>query len=180
MHQYDLILKNEKLKSYNVVGWIVVFIHIVILVFLAFFSDEKRLQVAGIAGLVMFGLAFLLKYLFRKTPYSFSIRIFLLICTITWISAEYYWIAAIPFVLELLYTVSTRPKLARFSETGIIYPSFPSRKMRWQELNQTILKDGLLTIDMKNNKLFQQMIDESQSKVDENKFNEFCREQLKK
>lgn len=180
MPQYDLILKNEKLKTYNVVGWIVVFIHIVILVFLAFFSDENRLQVAGIAGLVMLGLAFLLMYLFRKTPYSFSVRIFLLICTITWISAESYWIAALTFLMELLYTISTRPKLARFSETEIIYPSFPAKKIGWKELNQTILKDGLLTIDMKNNKLFQQMIDESQSKVDENKFNEFCREQLNK
>lgn len=180
MPRYDLILKNEKLRTYNVVGWIVVFIHIVIFVFLAFFSDEKRLQFGGIAGLVMIGLAFLLMYFFRNTPYSFSVRIFLLICTIAWISAEYYWIAAVIFVMELLYTVSTRPKLARFSETEIIYPSFPNRKISWKELNQTILKDGLLTIDMKNNKLFQQMIDESQSKVDENKFNEFCREQLKK
>ena len=45
----------------------------------------------------------------------------------------------------------------------------------WNEFSNIILKDGLLTLDFKNNKLIQVAIDEEKMTVDENEFNEFCR-----
>jgi len=41
------------------------------------------------------------------------------------------------------------------------------------------LKDGLLTIDFKDNKLFQKEIEEQVSPVLDSEFNEFCRSKLK-
>jgi hypothetical protein len=40
------------------------------------------------------------------------------------------------------------------------------------------MKDGVLTIDFKNNKIIQQSIDEARSSVNEKEFNEFCQKQL--
>lgn len=44
----------------------------------------------------------------------------------------------------------------------------------WSEFNNIILKDNLLTLDFKNNKLLQLNINESETTVDENSFNTFC------
>ena len=43
-----------------------------------------------------------------------------------------------------------------------------------------MLKDGLLTIDSKDNKVIQQLIDEEKTKIDEKEFNDFCKDQLRK
>ena len=59
----------------------------------------------------------------------------------------------------------------------IIYPSFPKRIIHWKELSNVILKDGLLTIDFKNNKIIQQSIMYA-DRVNEKEFNEFCKKQL--
>ena len=44
----------------------------------------------------------------------------------------------------------------------------------WLEFNNIILKDNLLTLDFKSNKLLQLSINESESTVDEYNFNIFC------
>jgi hypothetical protein len=59
----------------------------------------------------------------------------------------------------------------------IIYPSFPKRTIEWKELNNVILKDAVLTIDLKNNKVFQNEVVSAASEID---FNEFCGEQIQK
>ncbi|MGC4034655.1 MAG: hypothetical protein QM764_01750 [Chitinophagaceae bacterium] len=45
-------------------------------------------------------------------------------------------------------------------------------------MSNAILKDGILTIDFKNNKIIQAEIDEEYAVVNEKEFNEFCKRQL--
>jgi hypothetical protein len=46
-------------------------------------------------------------------------------------------------------------------------------------LNNAILKDGILTIDFKNNRVLQAEIEDRMNDVNEVEFNDFCRQQLK-
>jgi hypothetical protein len=80
-------------------------------------------------------------------------------------------------MLFYLYNLSKRKLKVSFANQ-IIYPSFPTRIIQWNELNNVILKDGLLTIDFKNNKIIQQLIKHSNA-INEKEFNEFCKQQLK-
>jgi hypothetical protein len=82
--------------------------------------------------------------------------------------------------LVMLYYIAKRILRVVFWESEIIYPAWPVRKISWKELNNVILKDSILTIDLKNNKLIQQSIDEIKTSVNEKEFNEFCRQQLNK
>ena len=66
------------------------------------------------------------------------------------------------------------------SENKIDYPSFPRKVIEWNEITNLVLKDGLVTIDFKNNKLIQQLIDEKKMTIDEKEFNDFCKQQLNK
>lgn len=62
------------------------------------------------------------------------------------------------------------------NETGIASKSiFVNTKYLWNEFNNVVIKDGLLTFDFKNNRVKYIAIEEV---LDEIKFNEYCRKQL--
>ena len=93
---------------------------------------------------------------------------------IAWIKWEIYWMAILVIIAYILYILSRRPLTVSVTEEHIHYPSFPSRTIEWKDLSQVIMKDGLLTIDFRNNKMIQQMTENVSSK-EEQEFNEFCR-----
>lgn len=90
------------------------------------------------------------------------------------------WAFVANILLWFLYTVSRRKLAITVSDDGVSYPSFPKKELGWSELNNVILKDDLLTIDCKNNKLYQQLIKDSEQYAEEKEFNDFCRNQLNK
>lgn len=69
---------------------------------------------------------------------------------------------------------------AAFDKEEIVFNSFPQKKYLWEDVANAILKDNILTIDLKNNKLIQKEIDAEISEADEKDFNEFCKKQLNK
>ena len=52
------------------------------------------------------------------------------------------------------------------------------KKYSWKDIDNVVLKDGLLTIDFKNNKLFQKEIDGEDKEADEEEFNNWVRGKL--
>jgi len=70
------------------------------------------------------------------------------------------------------------PEEIGFAEDGITINTFSKKYYPWSLINNVVLKDGLLTIDYKDNKLFQKEIEEKISPVLESEFNEFCRSKL--
>ena len=95
-----------------------------------------------------------------------------------WISIENYWVAGITFLFGFLSAMNNRKFTVFFSTAQIDYPSVPKKEIKWTELNTVMLKDNLLTIDFKSNRLIQQSIDENLNIVNEKEFNDFCRQQL--
>jgi len=66
-----------------------------------------------------------------------------------------------------------------FSDEEILRNTLIKKKYRWSDLNNVILKDGLLTIDFKNNKLFQkEALDEEEMDAAEAEFNAYCQQRL--
>lgn len=78
--------------------------------------------------------------------------------------------------------LATRPEEIGFSEKEIVFSSPFRRTLHWQELSNALIKDGILTLDRKNNKLFQAETDDDEENEDydvsEEEFNDFCRQQL--
>ena len=180
MQEFQITLKNEKAPLYNRISWLIIIINLVLLLYLGIFSKEKNIKGSNITALVLFVLLLFYYFYFRKTIWAIGIHPFLFFLMLIWIKNEYYWLAALLFVFDILSMLTTRKTIAIFSEKNISYPSFPRKIINWKELNNTVIKDDLLTIDLKNNKLIQQMIDESKTSVNEKEFNEFCRQQLNK
>ena len=87
----------------------------------------------------------------------------------------------IMLLLFILLDFNAHKKLVvDITDKKIIIPSVMQRTVDWNEVNNVILKDGLLTIDFKNNKLFQQLILNSDEDINEKEFNYFCKQQLNK
>ena len=70
------------------------------------------------------------------------------------------------------------PPEAAFDAVEISLNSFPRKIYLWPDVKNVVLKDGLLTIDLKNNTLIQKQVNDPVEKEIEDEFNEFCKEQL--
>ena len=66
-----------------------------------------------------------------------------------------------------------------FDKNGILLNSFPSKNYTWNEVINVILKDGILTVDLKNNRIIQRETEDSVSVDIEKEFNEFCSKHLR-
>ncbi|MBC7651177.1 MAG: hypothetical protein H7101_05460 [Deinococcales bacterium] len=73
--------------------------------------------------------------------------------------------------------VKVPPEVA-FDAVEIVFNSFPKKILLWPTVNNVVLKDGLLTIDLKNNTLIQKQVNDEVSPAIELEFNGFCKEQL--
>jgi hypothetical protein len=85
-------------------------------------------------------------------------------------------IAVTNLVLFLLYTASIQKIIYSFDSSHIKQKNFPWKKYHWNELSNVIIKDNLLTMDFKNNKLMQGEI--TTDEVNEMEFNAFVRKHL--
>jgi len=104
----------------------------------------------------------------------------LLVAGIFWIGMPIYaWIAILYFLLAFLEYQAKYPLEIGFKNDLVLINTLFKRKFAWTEFNNVILKDGLLTLDFKNNKLFQkEVLDDDEPDADEDEFNEYCRERL--
>ena len=174
MKSFELVLNNEKERQYRTIASLIILVNIFFFIWLAMADREVRVKAIGTAIIVLAGLV--LRNYYKKFP-GMAISIFFIV--LFYLERGYWQFALVIGGLALLYIISVRRLIVKVSEQHIIYPSFPKREIGWNELNNLILKDGLLSIDFKNNRLAQSMIKANGSDtLDEKEFNEFCKTRL--
>ena len=104
----------------------------------------------------------------------------LLIAGLVWTKMPYMpWLIVVFVLLAFLeYQAKLAPEIG-FSPDHIVFNGLFKKKYQWSEIDNVILKDGLLTIDFKNNKLFQKEIDSGENEASEPEFNAWVRQYLK-
>lgn len=184
MQKFQVTLKNEKRKFYDRFAILLFILNsIAICIFLAksnylFLSQQSFSGLAGLA-VILFMLVMMIFYKkSRLITYSFPVASSCII--LFWFYMQYWWIGLGMFCLLALYIISKRILNVIIKNEHIIYPSFPKKTITWDEINNMLLKDGLLTIDLKNNNIIQQYIEDIIPNTNEKEFNEFCRKQLNK
>jgi hypothetical protein len=172
---FVIALKNEKLKTYTIISWLIIALNAVALMYTGITKKSiiDNLPYFSAALLIcIFALRWMIK---RETIENEMISLSFSVAIITWIVIQLYLIAAAVLLLFIFQEISRRTLLVLVFEDSISYPSFPKRIIEWKELNNVVLKDGLLTIDLKNNRVFQ---NETLSVVYEPEFNEFCQSRI--
>lgn len=181
MQQFKLSIQNEKAGIYKKLASFIILLSVAVFAILIYYTNQSGTRTGSITALIIIAGYFILSKVLpagKKPGFEFESSA-LFIIGFTWLLMMYWWQAAIFFVLLFLYKISQRPLIVSVSSTAVIYPSFPKKEITWNELNNVILKDDLLTIDFKNNKIIQQLILNKEPAVDEQEFNDFCKTQLR-
>lgn len=180
MQQFEITLKNEKEKLYDRFAIFIFLFNAAAILFAFFQTGQTNLQRTFSSISFSSSIVTVIYYLRSargiRSKYYFLFATFFTSCY--WILLGFWWIGLLVFLLAVLYIFSKRTLLVTISHKHIEYPSFPKRCITWTETNNVILKDGLLTIDLKNNKIIQQPIDEKMTTINEQEFNDFCKQQL--
>ena len=178
MKQFELILKNEKEVSYKRISILLLVLNLVGILFIIYLKVFKNWGALIIAAIAVFA-AFSSLYFRNKNEKAILTGAFFLL-SFAWIVAGYWVVGLLNFLFMILHIAALQKPIVSVSESQVIYPSFPRKKIDWQELSNLILKDGLLTIDFKNNRIIQQHIADISTTIDEKEFNDFCSQQLNK
>ncbi|MEO5500299.1 MAG: hypothetical protein ABIR31_02550 [Ginsengibacter sp.] len=136
---------------------------------------------AAILSLVILGLYFLFQWNYiRKGKQAFFFNEFIFfILGICWINLENYYAFAVNFVIGVLFYLAIQKLSVIFSGKVVTLNFFPKKEYEWNQFSNVVLKDGILTLDFKNNKLFQGEI-EDDTLIKEREFNSFVKTQLVK
>ena len=179
MASYTILLPNEKAKTYRYVTLFILLINCLVFGFIFFNAARASIKNVSLAGSIISvaSLALFLINFFTGKIASYRPGISFIMLSIFWFILGNY----LPGLCILLFAVigfyAGKKFNVIFTEDKITYPSFPQKIFTWAEVSNVILKDNILTIDLKNNKLIQSVIqEESIGLVDEKSFNEFCRE----
>jgi hypothetical protein len=104
----------------------------------------------------------------------------LFVAGLFWLGMPYFQWMFIPFFLFALLEIQAKyPLEIGFHAGGVVINSLFKKKIPWDALDSVILKDGLLTLDCKDNTLIQrEVLDDDEPEADEDEFNDYCRSKL--
>lgn len=171
--KYELLLKNDKERSYRVISLLLLIINCISILYLTYangFTKWGPLILALLAAFSVFTV-----YFFRNKNEKISFGVAFFFFALAWETAGYWPAAIINLFFSVANLVALKKPIVRISEEKILYPSIFRNTIAWKELSNLVLKDNLLTIDFKNNHLIQQMLDEKNPVPDEKEFNDFCK-----
>ena len=135
----------------------------------------------SIAVILWAGLAFNLLSKRKDRGIRVRFRYLLILAAIGWIvTTTVPWIGLFFFVAAFLEYQTKRPLEIGFDYDRVVINTLIRQRHDWSAFNNVVLKDGLLTLDFKNNRLMQKEIadDEDEDDADEEEFNTWCRDRL--
>ncbi len=176
MQQFEIILKNDKVKSYRFFALLLVILNLAIFLFLLSY-DSKRYEAS--AALLLTGIyIFIRLYIGKKnSPNNYLDEIIFFVLAGSWIGLQNYLIAFFCVLLGILYHLSLQKLKFVFNSTVVQKLNFPKNYFTWDLFTNVMIKDKILTLDLKNNKLMQMEIDQEET-INEVQFNEFARKQI--
>ena len=176
LFQYILILKKEKPENINYISFLLCFISWIIFLYYIYAYRRFSSVLFWVNWLIPVVLEWTIrvkrkfnKAITYKHPLFVTGCLWLLVPGMRWI--------AILFILFILFDHQSRhPLEIGVSDEKIVINTFFRKRYEWNAFSNVVLKDGLLTLDFKNNRMLQREI--IRQDVNESEFNDFCLEQL--
>jgi len=178
IYQYVVTLKNTRGRYLDRISLWLLFISVAVFIRIQFvFSDRAKYIPLGcaivIAGVVAYAWFLRRRYPGRTVYYSHT----LFLAAIGWVPI-YGWFLVPLVAMALLERQAKRPLEIGFSDKMVVINSLFRRKYHWTDFNNVVLKDDLLTLDFKNNRLLQRETIDEEGDAEEDEFNDYCRERL--
>jgi len=182
-YQYVVILKKTGQRATDVLSTLLTLFSAFTLFYVSFRSrsDRPDLLTLAIAILLLAGLVVIQWSRRRRRPDQVRYRYLLLLAAMGWMFfTPAPWVGALFFLLTFLEYQTKRPLEIGFDQDRVVINTLFKQQFDWTAFNNVILKDGLLTLDFKSNRLIQREVadDDEEDDADEEEFNAYCRGRL--
>lgn len=179
LYPYIIVLKNETSRYVNVIGFLLTFGSAIL--FAREMIARNSIILPYFLGVVFIvGLLAWNAFIYFKSDKEIYYSKALLVAGLVWTRMPYFeWLVIVFAFLAILEYQAKLPPEIGFAQDHIVFNGLFRKKINWTEIENVILKNGLLTIDFKNNKLLQKEINTGENEASEGEFNAWCREQLK-
>lgn len=178
---YLVILKRDSERTLDFISILLCLFSALNFINVQIRAGRFQLLFSVIAAIVLIGMTINI-VLTRRTGRQVRYKYWLLIAGLGWVAMPFLpWLGILFFFQSFLEYQVKRPLEIGFSHDRVVINTLFRRTYAWSDFNNVVLKDGLLTLDFKNNRLLQKEIldDEDEDDADEDEFNDYCRQQLK-
>ncbi|MEP6512964.1 MAG: hypothetical protein ABJA79_03805 [Parafilimonas sp.] len=177
-YDYIIILKHPGYKLADTISLLLcLFTVIFFTYFLAAGVEKPAPYIITIAVIIV---QFLINYFKKKQGKKINHNYAFSICFIAWLTIPYSnWVLAVLYLIALVAETQVKfPYEIGVNEEGIIINSFPKKNFTWADFVNVLIKENMLTIDFKNNRILQKETESEVSIELEKEFNEFCKKRI--
>lgn len=171
---FNFNLVNSQKKSIRLLANGILVINAIVLLYITYKLSYSKYYYIRITFIVV--LAALDIYAKRKDWLYHTGALMLVF--IGWLLFNYWWVGVIMIALSLFAELAVAQKRICFEDKSISTNTVFGKTYNWDNLQNVVLKDGLLTLDFKNNKIFQVYLKDDTTKETEQKFNEYCKSKI--
>jgi hypothetical protein len=175
MQKFELVIRNEKIKTYRLICLMIVILNALLFAVLLFDAQTKNNGLIAIVFIIAYTLFRFFKSKRSKPGFFFDEWILFLVMML-WVVENNYFFAMSDLILFLLYSAAIDKTVYSFGQERIKQKNFPWKKYSWEQLSNVLLKDNMLTMDFKNNRLLQM---QTENDINERDFNEYAKEQIR-
>jgi hypothetical protein len=177
---YVVVLKNDHFSAVKKTGWLLSTLTLTLLI-VSIYLDRNALILS--IALAVCTILLISNWIEESNKKQINFKYILITGGIGLIIAS-----PLPFIIGILLllcgltekTIMQKREFG-FSKNKIQENGIFGRKINWSDLNRVVIKDDLLTIDFKNNKLLQCYVDDEDDEeyeVEEDEFNTYCENQI--
>lgn len=183
-YTYTINIQSDDQRKIKIINQILLFISVVFLAKIA--ADNYlliRLRSSTIFLLIVIVVILMIWiYNFKKAVPTFRFAFFL-----AGLSFIFYFpqpllkfvFGGLYILLGLLEKYVMQSKSIKIDRSGILVNGFPGKFYKWNEINNLLIRNNLITIDFANNKLYQKVIDGYLTPEIVKEFNDFSASMLK-
>jgi hypothetical protein len=175
---YRISLPNQKEGVKTFISFLIALLNMLSFAYALYFSRPAS-EVLGFGFAISVGafIFFLVKY-YTRFLQSFVLEISFVLCAITWLIYGNIILGLLLGASAVFGLVAKKEAVILIDDMVVTLPSFPEKKIRWEEIDFVKIKDGILTIELKNNHLIQHTLEPKVAgKINEEEFNQFCNQQ---
>lgn len=179
VYDYVVVLKNKSKATIEKTGWMLSALSILPIGISIYQEPDSFLT-----SIFLFGVISLLisLYIDKKKKKELQFRYILICIGIGLVSISGNTLMGILFIFAGISEIFLSKKVEiGFSENHIIKKGIRADLFQWDAFNNIMIKDGLLTMDFKNNKIIQAYTDDDvndEYDVGEDEFNAYCKKHL--
>lgn len=179
-NEYTIVILNERFRRLHIFRIIFLWLNMILLGWFSYsFNNIYTGIFAGLAAVyALYDMFFSEKNIYHSTIEKFLLH-GILFAIIGWLTLQFILLTLFLAAWAFMGLKIREHFWLKLNASGITLHTFFVKEFSWNDFQNIILKDDLLTLDFKTNRIFQATILEQTPEDGEDNFNAFCNEHMK-